>query len=128
MAACASSCLRAHARTAPSPADPDSPSNDLLPLPSFPFPFPFPAHPWISSPALPLTAARGSRALEPGLALGTFTRDEAAQGWGDKGQLLGGWIHATATPPYPPLSFTLAGRRSSGELDGARNECTGRTQ
>lgn len=123
-AARASSCLHTYAQRTSSPADPDSPTGDPLPPPSFPFP----AHPWISSPALPLTAARGSRVPEPGPALGTFTRDEAAQGWENEGQLLGGWIHAIATPPYLPLSFPLAGGHSGGELDSARNECMGRTQ
>lgn len=122
-AARASSCLHICARRASSPADPDSLSDDPLPLPSFSFP----VHPWISSPALPLTAARGSRVPEPGLVLGTLTRDEARQGWENKGQLLDGWIHATTTPLYPPLSFTLAGGCSGRETDSARNEGTGTT-
>lgn len=85
-AARASFCLHICVQRASSPADPDSLSDDPLPLPSFFFPVP----PWISSPALPLTAARGSRVPEPGLVLGTFTRDEARQGWENKGQLLDG--------------------------------------
>lgn len=61
---------------------------------------------------------------EPGLFLGTLTRDEATKGWENKGQLLDGWIHATTAPLYPLLSFTLGG----GEMDSARNEGMGKTQ
>lgn len=111
-AARASSCLHICARRASSPADPDSLSDHPLPLPSFSFP----VHPWISSPALPLTAARGSRVPELGLVLGTLTKDGATQGWENKGQLLDGWIHATTAPLYPPLSFTLPG----GEMQGTK--------
>lgn len=97
-AARASSCLHICARRASSPSDPDSLSDDPLPLPSFSFP----VHPWISSPALPLTAARGSRVPEPGLVLGTFTRDEGTQGWENKDSF---WMAGSPPQPFCALLF-----------------------
>lgn len=118
----ASSCLHICVRRASSPADPDSLSDDPLPLPSFSFP----VHPWISSPALPLTAARGSRVPEPGLFLGTLTRDEATQGWENKGQL---WMAGSMPPqllctllfhsPWLVVRWTVQGTKAWGRPSDA---------
>lgn len=84
------------------PADPFSPCDHPLLLPSFSFPFP--AHPWISSPAFPLSAGDRARSSPWNVHQG-----QRSAGAGEQ-QAPSGWLDPLHHNPSVPSTLTHPGQ------------------